>query len=247
MFDRREILKLGAAATAGTGLVAGRTGAQDDETPEGTPEETPTGTPTGPPLETLTGDVYAIARMTGEGQDPAVDTQARGATVFTVEDDGSIGYDFYVANIENMTMAHIHLAPEGESGPVVQWLYPSAEATEPELIEGNLWGLPVSDTITGENLTGPLEGESLEALVSEIEAGEAYVNVHTEQNPEGEIRGQIRVVTDAPTPAETVTPDETPEDTPDGTPEGTPEETPEGTPEETPTPGDETPTPTPEE
>ena len=244
MLDRRDVLKLGAAATAGTSLLAGPTGAQDEETPE----ETPTGTPTEEiPFETLTGDVYAVARMTGEGQNPAVDTQARGAVVFTVEDDGSIGYEFYVANIDNMTMAHIHLAPEGESGPVVQWLYPSAEATEPELVEDNLWGLPVSDTITGENLTGPLEGESLEDLVAEIEDGNAYVNVHTEQNPEGEIRGQIRVVMDAPTPAETATPDQTPDETPEDTPEGTPEDTPEDTLGDTTTPGDETPTPTPEE
>ena len=38
---------------------------------------------------------------------------------------------------------------------------------------------------------GSLAGKSVSDLVSKMQSGEAYVNVHTEANPNGEIRGQI--------------------------------------------------------
>jgi hypothetical protein len=34
----------------------------------------------------------------------------------------------------------------------------------------------------------------LSALVEKLDNGEAYVNVHTQQNPPGEIRGQLLCV-----------------------------------------------------
>ena len=43
-------------------------------------------------------------------------------------------------------------------------------------------------------LEGPLAGKALETdLVKAIQSGEAYVNVHTADNPNGAIRGQITV------------------------------------------------------
>jgi hypothetical protein len=48
-------------------------------------------------------------------------------------------------------------------------------------------------TITADEVVGPLETEDdpLSALMEAINAGNAYVNVHTTQFPPGEIRGQI--------------------------------------------------------
>ena len=220
MHDRREILKLGAAAAVGTGLVSGHAGAQD-ETTTGTPTGTTTGTE-GTPQAPPEGEFFAAARMTGAAQEPeGVDTSAKGSATFTQTDEG-LAYELYVADIENVTMAHIHIGGPNEAGPVTQWLYPAPDATSPDLIEGQFSGLLAADTITGDNLTGPLEGQSLDALISEIEAGSTYVNVHTEENPQGEIRGQILPVQ---APEGTPTGTETGETTQAGTETGTGMET----------------------
>ncbi|SNQ60594.1 CHRD domain protein (fragment) [Candidatus Methanoperedens nitroreducens] len=47
--------------------------------------------------------------------------------------------------------------------------------------------------ITQANLTGPLAGQPFSSLIDNMTNGSTYVNVHTIQNPAGEIRGQIQV------------------------------------------------------
>lgn len=102
---------------------------------------------------------------------------------------GEIHYRVNVANIENVTMSHIHLGAQGDEGPVVAWLYP--EMPPPQLIEGRTQGTLAQGVIASDDLVGPLEEEELDDLLALMEAGEIYVNVHTEQYPPGEIRGQI--------------------------------------------------------
>ena len=88
-------------------------------------------------------------------------------------------------------MAHIHLAPAGENGPVTVWLYP--DGPPPQLIEGRFNGVLATGTITDDDLVGPLAGMTVADLVQRLENGMGYVNVHTAQNPPGEIRGQITI------------------------------------------------------
>ena len=87
-------------------------------------------------------------------------------------------------------MSMIDPRPSGRSGPIA----PAGS--------GRVNGVLATGTITAANLIGPLAGQSLEALIDEIEAGNAYVNVHTNDGvgptntgpgdfPGGEIRGQI--------------------------------------------------------
>jgi hypothetical protein len=128
--------------------------------------------------------------LKGENEVPAADTDAQGQATFQVSRDGeSINYKLIVANIENVRMAHIHLAPAGENGGVVVWLYP--DAPPPQLIEGRFQGILAEGIFTADDFVGQLEGATLEDLIEVIKAGNAYVNVHTDQFPGGEIRGQI--------------------------------------------------------
>ncbi|MBV5349588.1 CHRD domain-containing protein [bacterium] len=46
--------------------------------------------------------------------------------------------------------------------------------------------------LTDKDLTDEFSGKSIGALVELIKSGKAYVNVHTDAYPDGEIRGQIK-------------------------------------------------------
>jgi CHRD domain len=131
--------------------------------------------------------------LTGDAERPVPnDSQAQGQAIFQVSDDGSeIQYKLVVANIQNVTQAHIHCCAntDGTAGIVV-WLYPSAPPQQ--LIPGRFQGALADGTITQASLVGSLAGQSLSVLLGNIASGLAYVNVHTSQFPPGEIRGQIQ-------------------------------------------------------
>jgi hypothetical protein len=128
--------------------------------------------------------------LTGAGEVPATDSRAQGQATFRLSADGeSLHYRLTVANIENVTQAHIHMGPADGTGPVVAWLYPDGPPSV--LIPGRSQGVIGEGTITADDLVGPLAGMELSDLIDAIAAGNTYVNVHTSQNPPGEIRGQI--------------------------------------------------------
>ena len=140
-----------------------------------------------------------LSPLTGDEEVPARDTKARGNAVYKVSDDGlSMHYKLIVANIDNVIQAHIHLGPKGTNGGIVLFLH--------ELVPpggGPSSGLIREGTVTAANLIGALAGQPLSALIAQMEAGNAYTNVHTNDGiaptntgpgdfPGGEIRGQIR-------------------------------------------------------
>ena len=116
------------------------------------------------------------------------DTNGQGQALFRLIVDGTeLTYTLIVANIDEVTVAHIHLIEGNNVGrPVVFLLNPQAPS-------GRVDGPLVSGTITEADLVGPLAGQPLSALVAALEAGTTYVNVHTADCPPGEIRGEIIV------------------------------------------------------
>jgi hypothetical protein len=130
------------------------------------------------------------ASLTGSEEVPAVETDASGSSQIVVSADGmSASFSVEVSGLVDTTMAHIHLGSRGQNGPPIVWLHTQDQA--PELVAGEFSGNLASGTFTADDLVGPLEGGSLADLVSEMAAGNTYVNVHTEANPGGEIRGQL--------------------------------------------------------
>jgi hypothetical protein len=114
------------------------------------------------------------ANLSGKNEVPPVDTKASGTAQFQPSADGKqIDYELNVKGMNNFMMAHIHQGKPGENGqPVVMLSMGKAK-------------------ITPGDLQGPLSGKQLSDLVKLLENGDAYVNVHTQQNQNGEIRGQI--------------------------------------------------------
>jgi hypothetical protein len=131
------------------------------------------------------------AHLSPDQEVHVVESNATGQAIFQLSKDGTeLSYKLIVANIENVTMAHIHLAPAGVNGGVVAWLYPSSPP--PQLIPGKSNGILAEGTITASNLVGGLAGQPLSALIDAMKEGRTYVNVHTSAYGAGEIRGQIK-------------------------------------------------------
>ena len=114
------------------------------------------------------------ANLSGKSEVPPVDTKASGSAQFQISADGKqIDYELNVKDLNNFMMAHIHQGKSGENGqPVVMLSMGKAK-------------------ITPGDLQGPLAGKQLSDLVKLIQDGDTYVNVHTQQNQNGEIRGQL--------------------------------------------------------
>lgn len=125
------------------------------------------------------------AHLSGADEVPPVETDARGQAIFQ-KTEGGLSFKLIVANIENVTAAHIHCAPEGVNGPVGVTLFMSSPPT------GRVNGILNSDTITAPDEGNGCGWSDLDAVIAAMVAGDTYVNVHTTDNPGGEIRGQIR-------------------------------------------------------
>jgi hypothetical protein len=139
------------------------------------------------------------AHLSGDGEVPQRSTLAQGQAIFHLSADGTkLSYRLIAANITNVVASHIHIGATDVNGPVVAFLFGPAPAGG-----GRFDGVLAEGTITAANLVGPLAGHPLSDLIAAMEAGNAYVNVHTNDGvaptntgpgdfPGGEIRGQIQ-------------------------------------------------------
>jgi hypothetical protein len=100
--------------------------------------------------------------------------RARGTFVAVVTKEGTTGSVAWRLTFSRLTgravAAHIHRGQRGRSGPVIVALCAPCRS-----------GASGSADVSA-------------AVLSALEAGRAYVNVHTRRNPAGEIRGQIAAV-----------------------------------------------------
>jgi hypothetical protein len=128
------------------------------------------------------------ANLSGNQEVPAVTTSAKGLANFNKVSATKIRYTLTASDIDEVNAAHIHLAPRREEGDIV------VNLRVPDLCTVEPTSINCQGAITASQLTGPLAGRPLGALVRAMKEGRTYVNVHTTDFPDGEIRGQIRAV-----------------------------------------------------
>lgn len=122
------------------------------------------------------------ASLSGDQEVPPVSSTAKGWAWFKPMGD-SVWYKVNATGIDKVTMAHIHGGKAGENGdPIAMLQTQSSGPINGTLAQGN---------ISESDLMASLAGKSISDLLSKMQSGESYVNVHTEANPNGEIRGQI--------------------------------------------------------
>lgn len=107
--------------------------------------------------------------LSGAQEVPPVTTSASGSGTITVGDDMSISGSVTTTGVAG-TAAHIHMAAAGQNGSVIVPLTKSGD---------NGWAVPAGTKLT-------------DAQFAAFKAGNLYVNVHSDANKGGEIRGQIK-------------------------------------------------------
>jgi hypothetical protein len=92
-------------------------------------------------------------------------------------DNDAISYRIEESGMNDVSRIFLQNAQEGRNGDIVADL------------PGNN---PAEGTVTSADLVGPLEGKSVNALVNLMKKGEIYVNLHSRDFEDGEIRGQVK-------------------------------------------------------
>jgi hypothetical protein len=146
--------------------------------------------------------------LSGTQQVPPVKTNGIGTASFELLDDNkTIHYRINILDVPNITGMHIHKGKVGENGDVVVNLYNNSKEniilneneTKMSQIEsssvkvnGNVQSsFLASGTINNSDLKGPLSGKNISDLFNLIKSQNTYVNVHSQSDPDGEIRGEI--------------------------------------------------------
>jgi hypothetical protein len=128
--------------------------------------------------------VVVKALLSGANEVPGVSSGAHGAATVTLNrTTGEVSWVIDVYNLPTgLTASHIHIAPPGTNGPVVLNFNPQAIGISGDFrLEGK------SSTINPAPALGIL---TMDDFMFSVAAGAAYVNVHTQTNGGGEIRGQ---------------------------------------------------------
>src|SRR5262245_52328639 len=136
------------------------------------------------------------ANLTGFQETPAILTAATGSFSATVQGT-SLTYTLTYSGLSApVTQAHIHFGQAGVIGGVAIFLCGTAVSPGPAGTPTCPQSGTVSRTVTAADVIGPT-GQGIAAgdfagVLTVIQHGEGYANVHTTAHPAGEIRGQIR-------------------------------------------------------
>ena len=115
------------------------------------------------------------AVLNGANEPTAITTAAQGLATIVVKGN-LLSYRVELSNIDSAFLAHIHNGPAGVNGGVMRNLYvPPKPATD----------LKFSGTLIADTTT------VVDSVLTHMRDGTAYVNVHTEVNKGGEIRGTV--------------------------------------------------------
>ena len=114
-------------------------------------------------------------QLLAENEVPTSNSEAHGNSQIKVRNDGTIEFRTHIVNPEgeNFVAGHIHIAPAGVPGPVVQPLFQGGPTTDGQIMQSGEVSNPALGTAICNNPSA------------------YYVNYHSPRNPGGAVRGQL--------------------------------------------------------
>ena len=88
-------------------------------------------------------------------------------------------------NVTGVTQAHLHVGNPQQNGDIGAFLFGPADPSGP------INGLVAQGTLTNNTLVNDLQGMGISDLVQLMQQDQIYLNVHTMDNPTGEVRGPV--------------------------------------------------------
>ena len=107
--------------------------------------------------------------LSGAEETPPVNSPATGKAAIKIDTDKSISGNVDTQGVSG-TAVHIHAGDVGKKGPPIVTL---------KKVSDNSWAIPEGTKLTDEQLAS-------------YNAGQLYINVHSNENKGGEIRGQLK-------------------------------------------------------
>lgn len=134
------------------------------------------------------------AALSSFNQVPAALATSSGHFQAVVEQDGMISFTLSYANVSSaVTQAHIHFGASKTNGGVMVFLCGGSKPACPAA--GTISAADVS-TLPATNgdsvIPQGIQPGDLAGLLAAVRSGNSYVNVHTSNFPNGELRGQVQ-------------------------------------------------------
>jgi hypothetical protein len=126
------------------------------------------------------------AKLDGNNEVPPVNSTAEGVINFKTKND-MLTWKMNVTGTNDATGVNIHKGKAGENGDVVvDLLKVSKHSDTPK-------GMIMRGNVTDSSLTGSMAGQTIADLKTAMANGDTYINLKTQDHPDGLLRGQIKL------------------------------------------------------
>ncbi len=129
--------------------------------------------------------IALAATLSGSSETPGVLTGANATAKVTLHTDQTVSYELDIFNMPSgTTQAHFHVGGAGLAGPIVVDIPVPTTASNDFSVRGTVGPSSLRPQ--------PTQGiRSWEDFIQSLVGGQTYLNVHSQVNPSGEIRGQV--------------------------------------------------------
>jgi hypothetical protein len=126
------------------------------------------------------------AKLDGNNEVPLLNSTAEGVINFKTKND-MLTWKMNVTGTNDATGVNIHKGKAGENGDVVvDLLKVSKHSDTPK-------GMTMRGNVTDSSLTGSMAGQTIADLKTAMVNGDTYINLKTQDHPDGLLRGQIKL------------------------------------------------------
>ena len=126
------------------------------------------------------------AKLDGNNEVPPINSTAEGVINFKTKND-MLTWKMNVTGANDATGVNIHKGKAGEKGEIVVDLMKVSKHSD------NPKGMTMRGNVTESSLKGSMEGKTIADLKTAIANGDVYVNLKTQDHPDGLMRGQIKL------------------------------------------------------